>query len=298
MEITNKYNLPESLVRIVKKTSYAPKPKRYGITTLLKGNTEIILSRRYWNELSEDVSDDMWALFGTMFHAYIEQHDNTGYSEYKFVVPVSESYVVGVIDLLDKKNGVIRDYKTTTCWKIVFQDYEDYRNQLLGYAWGIWKKTKGKTLILKGQIIAFLRDWSKTKLLQSRGGNYPSKNIVTIDFDFTEQDIIDYDKFVLEKVKSLEKQKYWHTNELIECSEKEKWTTPTTYAIIKNDNKTASKVCESESEANKVIETFMLNDTKSQYHIVERIGVDKKCVDYCRVRGICPFRVGVVSDEN
>ena len=288
MELTNKQNLPQAIVNIVKKTTYPPKPKRYGITTLLKGDTEIILTKRFHKDIIEDVSDDIWALFGTMFHEYISNHDTTGFSEYKVEIPVSKSVVVGVIDFYDKKNNEITDYKTTTVWKITFKDYEDWRNQLLGYCWALWKKSKGKIVCLKGTIIAILRDWQKSKAIQ--GGNYPKSNVVKVNFDFTIDDLIEFDNFITSKVKRLENQKYWQTKALKECSEKEKWTTPTTYAIYKNDNKTATKVCESESEANNVYESLQENDPKNKYTIVERKGQDKKCIEYCRVRFFCPFR--------
>lgn len=287
MKITNENRLPEALVRIAQKTAHKSKPKSYGATTLLKGNCEIILTRRYFDELEEDVSDMAWAIFGTMFHDYIKRNDNTKYSEYKVVIPVSKSYFVGVIDLYDKKNNIVYDYKTSSVWKYLHKDYEDYRQQLLAYCWGLekYKKIKCRT----GKIIMFLKDYSQAEKLRY-GSEYPDKECVEITFTFTDEDIAEYEKNITAKIISLENEKYYPTNKLSECSEKEKWTTPTTYAIYKNDNKTATKVCSSEDEANKYLESYQANDTKNKYQIVVRSGVDKKCESYCRVSEFCPFR--------
>lgn len=294
MKIKNSTNLPQALVRIAEKTAYKSKPKCYGATTLLKGNTEIILTRRYFDLLEDDVSDMAWAIFGSMFHEYIKRNDTTKYSEYKVTIPVSQSYFVGVIDLYDKKQNIVYDYKTSTVWKYIHKDFDDYRTQLLAYCWALQKAKKIKCRT--GKIIMFLKDYSNAEKVRY-GNSYPNKECVELTFSFTDKDLSDYELFITEKIKTLEKEKYIATNRLKECSDKEKWTTPTTYAIYKNDNKTASKVFSSFNDANSYVENLLKTDTKNVYTIIERKGTDKKCESYCRVSAFCPFRKKVLENE-
>ena len=67
MRITNKYGLPQAFVKMAE-SDYEYRPKRYSVTSILKGIRETLLERRHHNEIEVDVSDMVWALFGTAVH--------------------------------------------------------------------------------------------------------------------------------------------------------------------------------------------------------------------------------------
>ena len=71
MKITNKLNLPKQLVELVD-NNYKPTHKQYSCTTILKPTRQIILERRYSNEIEQDVSDMCWMIFGIAVHSVIE----------------------------------------------------------------------------------------------------------------------------------------------------------------------------------------------------------------------------------
>ena len=55
MLVTNKHNLPQSLVNAVT-TERHNKEGSVSATTLLQGVKQIILTERYWNDIQDDVS--------------------------------------------------------------------------------------------------------------------------------------------------------------------------------------------------------------------------------------------------
>ena len=83
MIITNKYNLPSALVNLAQE-KYEPKNGRFGVTSLLNPTRIELLKRRHYNEITTDVSDMIWLIFGSAVHNVLESHDTTGYAELKY----------------------------------------------------------------------------------------------------------------------------------------------------------------------------------------------------------------------
>lgn len=59
MNVTNRMNLPEALVKAVS-TERHNKAGEYSATTLLKDATEVILNNRHFEEIEVDASDSIW----------------------------------------------------------------------------------------------------------------------------------------------------------------------------------------------------------------------------------------------
>lgn len=114
MIITNKLNLPEPIVAAVMR-EHTYKPKQYSVTVLLKGPGQVILERRHDNEIEQDVSEMIWAIFGTAVHNVLEQAQETKnqLKENKLVIELANGYKLsGIFDLYDDKTGTVTDYKT------------------------------------------------------------------------------------------------------------------------------------------------------------------------------------------
>ena len=110
MKITNKLNLPYGLVKAV---SPEPHNKRGEIsaTTLIQGTKQVILTQRHWNELEDDVSERIWAVFGTAVHALLETEGENDFTEIEVKQPVADITVTGRIDNYNMSTGTICDYK-------------------------------------------------------------------------------------------------------------------------------------------------------------------------------------------
>ena len=76
MNYTNELNLPKPLVDAAT-SSYKYKKNRYSVTALLGGTCEAILRRRHDSEITEDVSQRIWAVFGTAVHKVLQEAEAT-----------------------------------------------------------------------------------------------------------------------------------------------------------------------------------------------------------------------------
>ena len=80
MTITNVKNLPQAFVSAVS-TEPHNKNGEYSATTLNKGTKEILLTRRHWDDLTDDVADRIWAIWGTAVHALFEAEKDNCFHE-------------------------------------------------------------------------------------------------------------------------------------------------------------------------------------------------------------------------
>lgn len=281
--LTNVNNLPQPLVDAVTR-EYEYKDKQYSVTSLLKGTCQTILERRHKDEIVQDVSDMVWLLFGNAVHKVLEEAQETAdqIKENKLVIEVGDGYKLsGIFDLYDAKEKEVTDYKTASVWKVQFNDWDDYRNQLLMYAYML--RSIGFECD-KGKIVAFLKDHSKTKA--SVDSSYPQLPVHVQKYDFTDEDIESIKQFINTKFEDIKKCELLKDEELPPCSEKERWHKDDTYAVMKEGRKTAIKVCQSKEQA----ENYMNENALDNKHFIEfREGKDGRCEDYCDVKEFCPF---------
>lgn len=286
MKITNKYNLPEQFVNAVNK-DYMPTPQQYSVTTILNPIRATLLSRRHNSEIEEDVSDLIYAILGTAFHSLLE-NSQEGEHELKEEYLKQDLEIIdeelkgyklsGKADLYNAKENKIIDFKTTSTFKILFKDFEDYKMQLLMYAW-LFDKIGFKTN--KGQIIAILRDWQKSKAKFDR--TYPQSQVQTVDFEFKKEDFEMIENFIKDKFKELKRCEQLKDNELPMCTMEERWNDGNKYAVKKKGNKRAERVFDTKEQA----EEYMKD--KEGYEIEERLGTDRRCEEYCSACMFCPY---------
>lgn len=277
MQITNNLNLPQPFVSAVTR-EYTYTDKRYSVTSILKGTREAILQRRHDEEIVSDVADMAWLIFGTAVHSVLENSDETEtqLKENKIEVPIKDGYTLsGIFDLYDDATGIVTDYKTATVWKVIFNDWEDYRKQTLIYCWMLRQIGFDAR---RGEIVALLKDHSKTKA--ETEADYPNYPIYRIGWDFTERDFDEIEEFIYSKFAEIAAAEQLHDDDLPICTEKERWHKPDKWAAKKKGNKRASKLFDDESSAMKYAEENGM--------VVEfRPGEDAKCSKYCSVCEFC-----------
>ena len=284
MNITNNLSLPEPFVQAVKK-EYQYKPKRYSVTEILKGSCQVMLERRFSNTVDQDVSDMIWLILGTAVHKVLENAQETDdqIKEGKIEIPVGDGYVLsGIFDLYDAKRKTVTDYKTASCWKVIFNDWSDYRKQLLMYAYMLRKIGFECD---SGEIIAILKDHSKMKA--KIDSTYPQYPVYKVTFNFTDDDFKEIEEFINQRFDELKKAEKTPTEKLIACSREERWATDDKYAVMKKGKKAAVKLCDTEELALQYIVDKNLDE--HQHYIEYRAGENKKCNEYCSVSGLCPF---------
>src|ERR1041384_7121138 len=74
MKITNDNALPPPLVQAVSRHNHEVRPGTISVTSLILPPQIRALSIEYDSELSEDASDRLWALMGTLLHHALEKH--------------------------------------------------------------------------------------------------------------------------------------------------------------------------------------------------------------------------------
>lgn len=277
MIVRNELGLPQAFINALNLERHNEKGC-YSATTLLKGACETILTDRHFDEIEIDVADCVWQIFGTAVHAIFEKAGIEGLTEEKFEVPVSNSKVTGKVDLYDLENEIIYDWKTASIWKVQFQDFNDWDKQGLIYAWLL--KQNGLN-VKEIKFVALLKDHSKSKARLS--ADYPQKPIVVHSVKVTEKALLEIESFIKNKLQELEKAEKTPDAELTPCTNKERWATEDKWAIMKTGRKTALKVCNSEEEANSLMD--QMGGTFIEY----RKGESKKCSDYCNCKEFCPF---------
>lgn len=286
MIITNKYGLPQALVDIVKADEREHDPKSYGVTTVLKPTREILLKRRHEKELEVDVADCVNRLFGTAFHGLIEKHDKTGMSELTLSEKILDDYkLVGKLDLYNAETESVIDYKTATCWKIIFKDFEDWKKQGLLYA---WLCLKNGYIVKKITFYAFLKDWTAREKRQAelKGSFYPDAQIYTYEFEVRIGDLMEIEDWLTKKFENLAVENLLADDELTPCSKEECWYSGDQYAVYKNaTDARAQRVFDTKEEA----DGYLAEKMAGKGVVVYREGVYRKCQDYCEVCNFCKY---------
>ena len=234
MKINNKLNLPQPFVSAVTK-EYEYKDKQYSVTTILKDVREILLTRRHNSEIEQDVADMIWLIFGTAVHKVLEdsKEADTELKEEHFVEEVQNGYKLsGQADLYNAETKMVTDYKTCSVWKVINDDWEDYRKQLLMYAWAFIKMGFE---VDKGQIVAVIKDYSKTKAKVDN--NYPQYPVYKKIFEFTENDYKKIEEFIKQRFNEIERHENTPDDELPICSKEARWNDGDKYAVKKKGDR-------------------------------------------------------------
>ena len=281
MTTTNRMNMPQAFVNFVSNVRHNP-AGTLSATTLLKGDKEIVLYDRHFEELEQDAADLVWASFGTAYHYIMEQQEDDAFKEEAFSVDVDGWKVTGRVDRYDLQKEILEDWKTASVWKVIYSDFKDWRAQGLTYAWLM--KQNGLN-VQRCRFVAILKDHSKTEA--KRKPDYPKKPVFIYEFDVTEADLEETEKRIRAKIKSVTEAYKLGDDDIPPCSEEERWATATKYAVMKEGRKTAVKLFDDRETADLYLSQTG-GDTVGLY-VQERPGESKKCADYCPCAEFCNF---------
>lgn len=285
--LTNELNLPQPFVDAAR-SNHSYKPKRYSVTELLGGTCEAVLKRRHAGEQDEDVSDRVWAIFGTAVHKVLEQAEPVeGQMREKHMrVGVGDGYELsGVCDLFDENTETVTDWKTTSVWSVLYKDYEAWRKQLLMYCYMLVRKGYKAR---KGEIVALMRDHSmRTARLEA---DYPKHPVARLEWEFTGDDVAEVEREIEAWFEEVKEQERRSDDELVPCNPQQRWSKPEKWAVMRNGQKKAVRVFESRVEALEHME-WLANAPANKgraLRIEHRPGEDVKCRSYCSVSAFCP----------
>ena len=272
MKILNKHNLPETLVNVTSKV-YKPLPDRISVSQLINAPLVRYLTIKFWDSLEEDVSDRLWAILGTAMHHILKTGTpEDAFGEEKLTHKIGEITIVGKSDLYD--NGEISDWKITSVYSFLLGIKAEWEAQLNIYKW-LWEKNGFEVNSLK--IHAILRDWVKRKAKYD--SKYPQIPFFSVNIPVW--DATKITEYISNRIA------LHFTAPISECTPEEKWQRPTSWAIIKGNNVRATRVLDTEKEAEEYMER--LGDKRKDFSIKERKGEDVRCESYCLVSRFCNY---------
>ena len=293
MKLTNRTSLPEPLVLLAERyvnSHPAFDNGTYSVTELLRSVRQVVLSRRFSEQIEQDVQDtfNMWS--GTGVHDSLEivanEHPELELiTEERFSLDLGEGISVsGGFDLYDRKSRVLYDYKTTKV--ATYESNRDGREdkwlkQLYLYCLGIEKLYGDKPE--KVVIVAMLKDHSKMKVGLKSG--YPEHPIMMIEWDVS--DILQFEGVLGEY-----KDKAMVCRSLLEngdeppmCTFSDCWCTED-WCVKKPGAKKADKKFDTPEEAVEYYEGLPAESRKER-RILHRVSDFNNCRNYCTCSGFC-----------
>jgi len=278
MKYTNKFNLPESIVNAVKRPSYSRGKSQISVTQLINSPRIVALRERHAEDIEVDVSDQVWALFGSAVHHILEQGaGETHLVEERIFTELDGWVLSGAVDVqVCHSDGTrtIQDYKVTRAYSVLTEKKE-WEEQLNIYGYLVSHKAPVRNL----EIIAIVRDWSRMEAL--RNPDYPPCPFHTIQIPQWSKEKTE--AFIRDRLNQ-HKSAYADAQlggDLPLCTEEDMWSRPTVWAITKQGATRATKLCQSEEEAQTVAATM------KNVHIVKRPGERIRCANFCDVKPFC-----------
>ena len=279
MKITNKHNVPETLVALASREYYSKGKSDYSVTEIISPPRIQRLRRKHHDEMEQDVSEMLWSLLGSALHVVAERGQHEGYTtEERLYAEIDGVILSGAIDIQKStpEGILITDYKFTSAWALR-QDKFEWEAQQNIYAWLV-RKVK-KTPVVGVQICALIRDWSRREAAVK--ADYPQAPIQVIDLPLW--DIDRTATYITERLNAHRESKVaadWET-ELPFCTEDERWMRETQYAVKREGRKTAIRVFDNEQEAKDLAE-------KEKGFVEIRKGEAIRCTgNFCGVNQWC-----------
>ena len=279
MKLTNKHGIPDTFLNVLKRPTYSKGKAHLSATQLLNSPKIVALTKKFEEELEQDVSDMVWSIFGTAIHGVLEHgKDDNHIVEERLHTTFDGWRISGAIDLqiiTGQDKVSIRDYKTTSAWAVMNEKYE-WEQQLNIYAWLV--ETVKLQIVDSVGIVAIIRDWSRRDA--ARNPDYPQSPVKEIPIT-----LWPYQKredFVSERIsKHSECEFHMETDEeLPPCTPEEMWEKPTTWALKKKGGVRAIKVYETQEEAESALDPRV-------HEIEVRLGSRTRCESLCPVNTYC-----------
>lgn len=282
MKLTNRFKLPDALVRAVQNDSYSAGDADASVTTLLAPARPVALMRKYGSEVVDDVSNRIWSLLGQAVHTVLERANETGIAERRMSAIVHGWKISGGMDLYE--NGKLTDYKLLRVRKIIEGVPEDYEAQLNSYAYLL--RANGHE-VNELELVVILRDWDRTSAEKDPVG-YPQAEAIQMPVRLWPKERAE--QFVHERVRIHQLAKEAVEKEQLDllpkCTPEERWARDQNWAVMryskdKNKKRRAEKLHDNEGSA------LAHAAQEKDFYVEFRPGRSIRCEAYCGVKNHC-----------
>jgi hypothetical protein len=286
--LTNTLGLPESIVRAVANDPYDRGDAHISVTGLIGPARKRQLEMQHADKTETDVADRIWSLYGQVVHGILERadlDDDEIVTEQRLFIERHDWRISGQFDrLVLKDRHVLQDYKFTSVYTIKDGPKPEYEAQANLYA--LMLAEHGYRLDA-AEIVAVLRDWSKTKARNSRkygDPNYPQRPVAVLPVRLWSRD--ETETYIRARLMA-------HglaQDVLPDCTAEERWADPPAFKIIKVGNKRAEPghaAHPTRESAEAGLAALRDAKPKTDFQIVEVAGTSKRCADYCEAAPFC-----------
>lgn len=302
MKIINDLGCPDHAFKAITKMQgriERPKLDYIGVSTLLSAPLPRFLYARYFDQVEVLASETMNAIQGQLGHLLFDKIDTDTLTEIHLKTEFQDNLIYGIADYYDPKLKTLGDVKfrqvnSVTAGNISKDDYLE--KQLNVYRW-MADRMGFDVEHLQGDI--YINGWVRYKALPD--SSYPKapyqKVIIPI---WPDEQITNY---VSERLKIhdtrainlLRMNPEPFADHLLDeammeipiCTDKERFTQPTKFAVVKEGQKKATKLCATMAEA----EVYINGQSEAmakKLSVTERKGGHIKCLHYCSVSKFCP----------
>lgn len=279
MRYTNKHGLSRVAVDWLLHDEYDYVKGVISATTLLKPIRSIILGERHHKDMIMDVSGLIASRYGTAIHSSFEQvpYGEHIKQEERLFAPFGDVKVSGKYDMIEMLDSDFRliDLKSTSVWKYLMDDLEEFRKQLSIYRYLLDKH--GCPVRDIARIIMVFTDWSKKRAMQ--GGDYPPIRMAEKDMELMPLD--ETEEFIQQRLDAVADAKKLDDDDLPFCTDDELWKDVDKFAHMRTGRASAVKLYDTEEDAVVAVE----NDPKGFLEV--RKGVVKRCPTYCTCHPFC-----------
>ena len=296
MKLTNNFGMPDTILNVIARPQYSKGKSNMSITELMNSPRIVQLKRKHWDELTEDVADLVWSIFGTAIHNILEHGKGDSHIvEERIHIELDGMRISGAIDLqeIEEDGIVVSDYKTTSAWAVM-NEKQDWHNQLNSYAYLV--EAAKKAPVKKLQIIAIVRDWSRRDAATREG--YPKAPIVVIDiplWSFEEREAYIRSRISLHGDAFFEMET---DGQMPNCTSDEMWEKQTLYALKKDGNVRAKSVHDTRESAEESLAYVTEKAKKGEKFLIEvREGGRTRCESFCQVAPYCQQHQAYLSTK-
>ena len=292
--VTNKYGLPHQFENLLARDKYDSGDSRITITRLLSSPRISLLQKKHEDDIVADISDDVWKLLGKCIHTVLEEGaDDNDIIEKRMFAEINGWKISGQCDAIRTEGDqkFLMDWKFTSAYAIG-KNQSGWEQQLNCYAYLAHHDLDID--IDRLQVITILRDWQKSKAMNSN--SYPQAQVHVVEIPMWSRE--EQHKFILRRVSAHQDAwfEYDIDGSLPLCSDEDRWKRDSIWAVQKIRGVRSVKNCDSPEEAASFHDKMK---AKEEYQIVERKGEPMRCVgNYCQVAQFCDQYQQEVRNDN
>lgn len=252
------------------------------------------LSIAHAGEIKEE-EPGVWRVMGSALHqllkeagALANQEEDRFILEERFHATMPGGKIVSSqIDVYDRKEKTLDNYKVCSVWKFILGDSPEWEQQL---------NVEACVLRMNGlevrqvRNIAFLRDWNMRKARLGKQPDYPQSDIHTVDMPLWSMG--EAQEFILERIRKHEAAK---DNPPL-CTKAERWQRDASFALMQKGRKAAIRLFFTQDQAEAAMGEMERREIPGRhYYVEERQAEPVRCLDYCPCQPFCDFGISAMK---